>query len=78
MMVFHEIFFSNFSYYTLIAYTISHFEFDMGSTFVTYVNRTGAKTTFKLAYCGYTYTRRGFKPAKEKVLDKLHGSFQKS
>ena len=43
----------------------SFYYLSMGSTYVTYVNRTGAKTTFKLAYCGYTYTRRAFSKAKD-------------
>ena len=30
----------------------------MGSTYVEYVSRVGAKTTLKLAYCGYTYYKK--------------------
>ena len=30
----------------------------MGSTYVEYINRVGAKTTLKLAYCGYTYYKK--------------------
>ena len=56
------IYFANVDFATVTGYRFTqHFYFSlnkMGSAYVTYVNRTGAKTTLKVAYCGYTYSNR--------------------